>query len=108
MGYMDRKASFTAKVRNPGPSPLDNVQVAGIIPAAFRFIDAGSGGSFDSNTRQVSWFVGRLEPNETASVTVNLLAGELGEHRLAFAARADAGAEGQIEMVSRIEGVSSL
>lgn len=108
MRYMDRKASFTAKVKNPGPSPLDNVQVAGIVPAGFRFIDAGSGGSFDNTTRQVSWFVGRLEPNETAGVTVNLLASELGEHRLAFAARADAGAEGQTELVSRIEGVSSL
>lgn len=108
MRYMDRKASFTAKVRNPGPSPLDNVQVAGIVPAGFRFIDAGSGGSFDNTTRQVSWFVGRLEPSEVANVTVNLLACELGDHRLAFAARADAGAEGQTDMVTRIEGVSSL
>jgi uncharacterized repeat protein (TIGR01451 family) len=108
MRYMDRKASFTAKVRNPGPSPLDNVQVAGIVPPGFRFIDAGSGGTFDSATRQVTWFVGRLEANETSSVIVNLLASELGDHRLAFAARADAGAEGQTEMISRIEGVSSL
>ena len=108
MRFADRKAAFTAKVRNPGPSPLDNVQVAGIVPAAFRFMEAGSGGSFDNTTRQVTWFVGRLEPNETVSVAVNLLACDLGDHRLVFAARADAGAEGQTEMLSRIEGVSSL
>ncbi len=76
--FVDRRAAYQIKVQNPGPAAIDNLQVLESIPEGFRFVEASSGGTFDRNTRQVCWFVGRLEANEAASVGVQLLAVEAG------------------------------
>jgi len=102
--FVDRRAAYTITVQNPGPAPIDNVQVVENVPEGFRFVEATSGGNFDRNVRQVSWFVGRLEANETATVGVQLLAAEAGDHRLNVAAKADCGVIGETEAVTRVKG----
>lgn len=108
MRFVDRKASYTIKVENPSPTPLNNVQVFETVPTGFRFVEATSGGSFDPMTRQVAWFVGHLEPQQSASVSVLLLASDVGDHRLDSSATADGGITGKAESMTRVEGISSL
>jgi uncharacterized repeat protein (TIGR01451 family) len=106
--FVDRKASYVVKVHNPGPVAVDNVQLAEAIPSGFRFVEASSGGSFDRASRQVAWFVGRLEANETISVGVELIATEPGEHRLAATVKSDSGASGKAEATTKVEGTSTV
>ncbi|MBL9125539.1 MAG: DUF11 domain-containing protein [Planctomycetaceae bacterium] len=106
--YVDRQATYSIKVHNPGPSPADNVQVFDEVPSGFRFVDASSGGTFDAESRQVAWFVGRLEPNQTTEVNVQLIATQAGEQRIAAAVRADAGVSETAEAITRVEGVASI
>lgn len=106
--YVDRQATYLIKVHNPGPSPAENVQVFDDVPSGFRFVDASSGGTFDASARQVAWFVGRIEPNQTTEVNVQLIATEPGEQTIAAAVKADAGVSETAEAVTRVEGVASV
>lgn len=106
--YVDRKASYVVKVQNPGPAAIENVQLLQHVPEGFRFVEASSGGSFDRSARQVAWFVGRLEPNESASVGIELVASESGDHCVSAAAKADDGVSGKAELVTHVEGVSRV
>jgi len=106
--YVDRKASYVVKVQNPGPAAIENVQLLQHVPEGFRFVEASAGGSFDRSARQVAWFVGRLEPNESASVGVELVASESGDHCVSAAAKADDGVSGKAELVTHVEGVSRV
>ena len=106
--FVDRRAAYTIKVQNPGPAPIDNVQLLESIPEGFRFVEASSGGSFDRNAHQVAWFVGRLEANETATVGVQLIATEEGDHRLNAAAKADFGVIGEADTTTRIKGAPRI
>ncbi|MES1213099.1 MAG: hypothetical protein ABUL64_00795, partial [Singulisphaera sp.] len=101
---VDRRASYTITVQNPGPAPIDNVQLLEQVPDGFRFVEASSGGNYDRNVRQVAWFVGRLEANETATVAVHLMAVEAGDHHLNAEAKADCGVVGEAEAVTRVKG----
>ena len=102
--FVDRRAAYTITVQNPGPAPIDNVQLMEKVPDGFRFVEASSGGNYDRNVRQVAWFVGRLEANETATVGVQLIATEAGDHRLNAAAKADCGVVGEAETTTRVKG----
>ncbi len=102
--FVDRRAAYTITVQNPGPAPIDNVQLMEKVPDGFRFVEASSGGNYDRNVRQVAWFVGRLEANETATVGVQLIAAEAGDHRLNAAAKADCGVVGEAETTTRVKG----
>ncbi|HEY2838725.1 MAG TPA: hypothetical protein VGJ26_06240 [Pirellulales bacterium] len=102
--FVDRKAEYTINVKNPGPGPIENVQLQETVPAGFRFVEASSGGSFDRQARQVAWFVGHLEPNESANVAVQLVAIEPGEHRLNAEAKADFGVSGEAEATTTVRG----
>jgi len=102
--FVDRKAEYTINVKNPGPGVIENVQLQEEIPAGFRFVEASSGGSFDQQARRVAWFVGRLEPNQSANVALHLVAIEAGEQRLVAEAKADFGVAGGAEATTTIRG----
>lgn len=106
--YVDRQALYTIRVHNPGPAPANNVQLFDSVPEGFRFVEATGGGAFDSANRQVAWFVGRLEPNSTAEVGVQLIATEPGDRQIAVAAKADSGVSEQAQTTTRVEGISAV
>ncbi len=106
--YLNRKATYVVTVENPSPIAINNVQVLGQVPQGFRFVEATGGGSFDPAVRQVAWFVGKLEPNSSATVAARLVPGAVGDHKIAAAVRADAGVTGLTETATRVEGVSSV
>lgn len=102
--FVDRKAEYNIQVKNPGPGPIENVQLNEIVPAGFRFVEATGGGAFDQQARRVAWFVGHLEPNETANVALHLVAIEAGEHRLQAEAKADYGVAGGAIATTTVRG----
>jgi uncharacterized repeat protein (TIGR01451 family) len=106
--YVERQANYVIRLENPGPAPINNVQVIENVPEGFKFIEATAGGDYDSEARQVAWFVGRLEPNATTTVEVKLIPAELGEHTVTTEVKADAGVSASAQTTTRVEGVSSV
>lgn len=106
--FVDRKAVFTLTAHNPSAVAATNVQIFGSVPAGYKYEGATAGGGFDEATGAVAWFVGRLEPQRTAKVEYELVAHDLGAHKLLAMVRADLGVEERAELDTTIEGVPSV
>jgi uncharacterized repeat protein (TIGR01451 family) len=106
--YLDRKATYTVKVTNPGDAPTTNVSVSTQVPNGFKFIGATDGGQHDFNTRTVSWFLGEVGPSQTREVKFEVLAISPGDHKFKATATAARGLAVDSECVTKVEGVSAL
>lgn len=106
--FVDRKAVFTLTAYNPGAVAATNVQIFGSVPAGYKYQSATAGGGYDESMSAVAWFVGRLEPQATAKVEYELVAHELGDHRVLAMVRADLGVEERTELDTTIDGVPSV
>jgi uncharacterized repeat protein (TIGR01451 family) len=106
--YIDRKASYTLKVVNPGSAPASNVAVHEVVPAGFKYHAASGGGSFDETTRTVSWKLGDLLPGQSREVIVDLIPTAPGDHKLAAQVTTARGLKTDAEVQTRVEGLSAL
>lgn len=106
--YLDRHATYTLKVTNPGNAPAGNVILHEAVPAGFKFHTANASGQWDAATKTVSWQLGDLQPGQSREVTVDLIAAAAGEHRLQAQVASNRGVRSEASAVTRIEGSSSL
>jgi uncharacterized repeat protein (TIGR01451 family) len=106
--YLDRKATYTFKVTNPGDAPATNVSVNEIVPAGFKFLNATDGGRHDFSTRTVSWFVGEIGPGQTKEVKMEVQAVNPGEFHHKASAQAARGLKSDADLLSRVEGLSAI
>jgi uncharacterized repeat protein (TIGR01451 family) len=106
--YLDRHATYTLKVSNPGNAPAGNVMLHEAVPAGFKFHTANASGQWDAATKTVSWQLGDLQPGQSREVTVELIAAAAGEHRLQAQVASNRGVRSEASAVTRIEASSSL
>jgi uncharacterized repeat protein (TIGR01451 family) len=106
--YLDRKATYTLRVTNPGDAPATNVTVADTVPAGFKVLSASDGGRPDYQTRQVSWFLGEVGPGQTREVKLEVQAISPGEHHHKATAVGARGLRAEAEHTTRVEGLSAL
>ena len=62
--YLGRQGKYTLSVGNDGAAASNNVRVMYKIPEGFKFVSADRGAEFDTTTRLLNWFVGRLDQNQ--------------------------------------------
>ena len=66
--------TYTLHYHNFGDTPAQNVVLEDTLPAEVEFISASDSGSYDSNTRKVTWNIGSVTPSghgyETVSVRI--------------------------------------
>lgn len=106
--YKGRNARYSMTVTNNGSVPTNNVRVMQTVADGFKFLSADKGGKFDASRKTVTWFVGRLEPNQSAVVSCELNAGKLGEFSHLAQAVSDAGAKIDSQVNTVVEGESAL
>jgi uncharacterized repeat protein (TIGR01451 family) len=106
--YLDRKATYTFKVTNPGDATANNVTISDLIPPGFKFLSADNGGRFDFSTRTCSWFIGEVGPTQSREVKLELLAVNPGEHHHKVTAQASRGLKVENEVATRVEGLSAI
>lgn len=106
--YLDRKATYTLRVTNPGDAPATNVMVSNLVPNGFKFISASDGGRHDFSAHTVSWFLGEIGPGLTKEVKLEVVAINPGEFRQKALATAARGLRQETELLTRIEGLSAL
>ncbi len=106
--YKGRNARFTAQVTNDGSVANNNVRVTQTIAAGFQFVSADHGGKYDPAQQTVSWFLGRLEPEQSIEVACELLPVELGEFAQKFQVISDAGAKSESTVEIQVDGAPKL
>jgi uncharacterized repeat protein (TIGR01451 family) len=108
--YVDRKASYSARVKNGGDVTASNVTLSEAIPAGFRFLAATDGGRLLPGTETVSWFLGELGPGQVRQVQLELIATRAGEQRHRFVACSERGFKVEVakELVTRVDDYAAL
>jgi uncharacterized repeat protein (TIGR01451 family) len=106
--YLQRKATYTLKVANPGDAPAANVSVSDVLPAGFKFVSASDGGVHNPATHNVTWQIGELGANQTREVHVEVIAADAGEQKHKVAATGAHGLRSENELATRIEATSAL
>lgn len=106
--YKGRSAKYSLTVKNDGTVPNNNVRVTQSVASGFRFISADRGGKYDAAQKNIQWFVGRLEPGQTAEVSCELMAADLGAFTQSVNVTSDAGVQVAARMETEIDGASAL
>ncbi len=106
--YLERPATYTMLVSNPGTAPAKEVELVTYLPKGLKFVEANNAGQFDPRTNSVHWLLEELPPNETGQVTLTTLPIEPGEQMLRLQGAADNGLSAEQEETIQIEGVAAI
>ena len=68
--------TYTITVRNDGEGPATDVEVTDTLPTGVTYVS--SDGSYDTDTRTITWTVGTLNADESVSFTVTVTADTAG------------------------------
>ena len=106
--YLERRATYTMVVSNPGTAPAKEVELVAHLPKGLDFVEANNAGQYDERTRSVHWLLEELPPNETGQVTLTTLPVEPGEQLLRLEGTAERGLSAQNQETIQIEGVAAI
>jgi len=106
--YLDRQATYTVSVSNPGTAAATKVDLLTHLPPGLKFVEANNDGQYDAQTRCVHWLLEQLPANEMGSVTLTVLPVEAGEQPLQVEGKADRGLSAKREQMVVVEGVSAI
>lgn len=106
--YKGRNAKFTVNVTNDGTVANNNVRVVQTVAEGFQFVSADRGGKYDPELRTVSWFLGRMESDQSITLNCELSAVQLGEFTQKVTAASDAGARAETALDTKVDGAASL
>jgi len=106
--YLERQATYTMSVSNPGTAPAKEVELVTHLPKGLKFVEANNAGQYDPQTNSVHWLLDELPPQETGQVMLTTLPVEPGEQMLRLEGTAQRGLSARQEEVIQIEGVAAI
>jgi uncharacterized repeat protein (TIGR01451 family) len=106
--YLERQATYTLSVSNPGTAPARNVELVAYLPEGLEFAGANNAGQYEAATRTVHWVLEELPVRETGDVRLTAVPVEAGEKRLRFAGTAESGLAVEGEQMVRVEGIAAI
>lgn len=106
--FIGRNAAYTTTVINDGAAAANNVRVSHAVPKGFDFVSAAKGGRFDAGSREIVWYVGRVEAGQSVELIAQLTATGLGEHRHLVTVTGDGGARSEAAVETAVDGTASL
>jgi uncharacterized repeat protein (TIGR01451 family) len=106
--YLDRHATLTFKVTNPGSAVANHVTLTEQVPAGFKVLAATGEGRHDFVSRSVVWFLGDVAPGQNKEVTLELVAINPGEFKHVATVVAARGLHAETELHTRVEGLPAL
>jgi uncharacterized repeat protein (TIGR01451 family) len=106
--YLDRQATYTVSVTNPGTASAHEVELVTYLPPGLDFVEANNSGTFDPRTRTVRWLLEELPANERGTVTLTTLPIEEGQQPLKIASTARQGLAVEKEETLLVEGLAGI
>ncbi len=106
--YLERPATYTVSVDNPGTAPAKDVQLVTKLPKGMRFVRANNLGEYDSATHSVYWSLAELPEGQNGTVELVALPVQSGDHTIEVEGRAREGLEDRTTQPVRIEGLAAI
>lgn len=106
--FLDRQASYTLAISNPGTAPAKDVNLVAYLPPGLDFVEANNAGQYDARTRTVHWLLEELPAREMGKVTLTTLPTEQGDLPLKVASTAERGLAVEKNEMIRVEGIAAL
>jgi uncharacterized repeat protein (TIGR01451 family) len=106
--YLERQATYTVAVSNPGTAPARDVELVTQLPKGMKFVKANNAGHYDPQTHTVTWNLEELPPAETGSVTLVAVPIETGEQRMEIHGKARQGLSDAKEQTVTVEGLANV
>jgi uncharacterized repeat protein (TIGR01451 family) len=106
--YLERQATYTVTVSNPGTAAAREVQLLTHLPKGMKFIGANNSGEYDPVTNTVHWVLEELPAKQSGKVTLTALPVEAGEQMLKVESTAERGLSAEQEEVVSVEGVAAI
>jgi len=106
--YLEREATYTFSVMNPGTAPARQVQLVAQLPPGLKFVSANNAGHYDESTRTVQWLLEELPVKETGSVELIAMPVEIGAQTLRLRGSAEKGLSIEREQPVVIEGIAAI
>jgi uncharacterized repeat protein (TIGR01451 family) len=106
--FLERQATYTLQVANPGTAPARDVELAAFLPRGMKFVTTDSQGQYDPAQHAVFWSLEELPPSKAGAVKLTTLPVEPGEQRLRIESRAERGLTAAGEQVVQVEQSAEL
>jgi uncharacterized repeat protein (TIGR01451 family) len=106
--YLERQATYTVSVSNPGTAPAKDVELTTQLPRGMKFVRANNAGQYDPQTRTVTWSLEELPPSETGNVTLVAMPVEAGEQTVKISGKAQQGLADQRQQTIVVEGLAAV
>jgi uncharacterized repeat protein (TIGR01451 family) len=106
--YLERQATYTVTVSNPGTAAAKEVQLLTHLPKGLKFLGANNSGEYDPVTNTVHWVLEELPAKQSGQVTLTTLPVEPGEQMLKVESTAQRGLSAEQEEVVAVEGVAAI
>ncbi len=106
--YLERQATYTVSVSNPGTAPAKEVELVTHLPRGLKFVKANNAGHYDARSHSVAWSLEELPPAETGTVSLTAIPIEAGEQRFRAEGRARQGLADEQEQITVVEGLAAL
>lgn len=106
--FLERQATYTLSVANPGTASAHDVELAAFLPRGMKFVDSDSQGQYDPAQHAVFWSLEELPPSKAGAVKLTAMPIEPGEQRLRIEGRAGLGLAAEGEQVIQVEQSAEL
>jgi len=106
--YLERAATYTVSVSNPGTAPAKQVELVAYLPRGMKFVSANNAGQYEPATQTVHWVLEELPANDSGKVELTALPIEAGEQKLRLIGKADRGLSVEKEQPISVEGIAAV
>ena len=106
--FLDRQATYTVTVANPGTASAREVQLIAYLPKGMKYVSSDSEGQYDAAQHAVLWGLEELPAAKNGNVKLVATPIETGEQRIRIEGKADLGLSVASEQVVNVEAASEL
>ncbi len=106
--YLDRQATYTVHLANPGTATARNVELVTYLPKGMKYVTSDNQGQYDSQSHAVYWSLEELPADKQGEVHFTILPIEPGTHKLKTDGRAELGLKQVCEHEITVEGLAEL
>lgn len=106
--YVNRSAIYENRLTNESSFDSHDVLAVETVPPGMKFVSASHEGRFNPEDRTVVWMVSRIQPEETVSLKVELLAKTAGQQESQVTVTENAGFRQAARHVTAVEDVRNV
>jgi len=106
--YLDREATFTMSVANPGTAPAKNVELVAQLPPGLKFVSTNNSGHYDQTRNAVIWNLEQLPAGEMGRAQFTAIPNSMGDFAINAKARADRDLAAEQDHKLLVEGFAAL